>query len=184
MDVDKTPTKPKAVTRSQAALPTPPSSSPFRVVDRDVQGAADGIESVHLKNTRSRSSSAQTEETDTPRQLNPYKLLKFFLRLSASNATTLDQTVIGRDEEKATLHAYIASDLEEVGMYVSGPPGTGKTATVTAIGRNLLQEGWQVVELGCMSIKVGDIWKKLGEALECGRTEKDVTAYIKRGTKV
>ena len=112
-------------------------------------------------------------EEDAP-MVGPYKRLKSFLRLSAS-----DGEVIGREDEKQALRAYLRSTGgQDVGLYVSGPPGTGKTATVTSLGRELETEAWRVVELGCMGLKAGDMWSRIGDALHCEETEAGVVASL------
>jgi cell division control protein 6 len=70
-----------------------------------------------------------------------------------------------------------------VGLYVSGPPGTGKTALVTAMGREMALSGWIVVEVGCMGVKTGDMWAQLAEQLGCDRTEAGVQAAIAQSGK-
>lgn len=150
-------------------LPTPPPSTPPEEV-----AAAPDVLGVEILET----SDAETEKAPA----NPYKQLKSFLRLSTSftAGASVDETIIGRQEEKSAIRAYVgASEAEsDVGMYVSGPPGTGKTALVTAIGRDLAEDGWKVVEIGCMGMKPTDIWKEIGEALDCGKTEKDIKEYM------
>lgn len=150
-------------------LPTPPPSTPPEEV-----AAAPDVLGVEILET----SDAETEKAPA----NPYKQLKSFLRLSTSftAGASVDETIIGRQEEKSAIRAYVsASEAEsDVGMYVSGPPGTGKTALVTAIGRDLAEDGWKVVEIGCMGMKPTDMWKEIGEALDCGKTEKDIKEYI------
>jgi hypothetical protein len=114
------------------------------------------------------------------RQLNPYKQLKAHLRLST---TTASQTIVGREEEKSFLRTYLLSPTAtDVGMYVSGPPGTGKTATVTLVSREMVSVGWEVVEMGCMGLKITDMWRKLGEQLGCGKTEREVQEYLEHTT--
>lgn len=150
-------------------LPTPPPSTPPEEV-----AAAPDVLGVEILET----SDAETEKAPA----NPYKQLKSFLRLSTSftAGASVDETIIGRQEEKSAIRAYVsASEAEsDVGMYVSGPPGTGKTALVTAIGRDLAEDGWKVVEIGCMGMKPTDMWKEIGEALDCGKTEKDIKEYM------
>ncbi|OCF32524.1 hypothetical protein I316_05704 [Kwoniella heveanensis BCC8398] len=182
-DVDKTPTKSRPVTRSTVLPPTPPPSSPS-VRDAEI------IERVGLMRMQSDQTEigddAVTSREAKEKKTNPYKQLKAFLRLSSTPSseavTSLDQVIIGRDEEKAILRSYLANRNDvDVGMYVSGPPGTGKTALVTALGRQLTEEeGWQVVELGCMGLKTTDIWRRIGEELGCGKTERDVKEYLKQ----
>jgi len=115
-------------------------------------------------------------DDDVPlKKKNPYKILKSFLRLSG------EQQIVGREDEKAILMDYLNKGNEnDVGVYVSGPPGTGKTATVTSMGRDLRKQGWEVVELGCMGMKVGDVWKRLAEGLSCVKSEESVRSHLAR----
>ncbi len=181
--MDKTPTKPRPSARRATTFPTPPPSSPMREAELDA--AAKRIELIRMKSDVSSTSSRDSEMELLREKSNPYKQLKAFLRLSAANNSPVDQRIIGREQEKATLRTYLkAQSGRDVGMYISGPPGTGKTALVTALGRGLASEGWQVAELGCMGLKIGDVWRRLGEALGCGKTESDVQASLSRsGTR-
>lgn len=169
MDTHKTPTKPKPTTRAQYSkgLYTPPPSSPT------VEDTTKRIELIRMQSSLS-SSSTSSEEAKSS---NPYKYLKSFLRLSTSDGE-LDKAIVGRTTEKETLGQYLASTEREVGMYVSGPPGTGKTALVTALGRGLASTGWGVVEIGCMGLKAGDLWRRLGEELGCVKTEAGVLDHL------
>ncbi|KIR75448.1 DNA clamp loader [Cryptococcus deuterogattii CA1014] len=171
--VAHTSSKNRPVTRSIAMLPTPPPSTP----PEEVAAAADVLGLGLVLETLD-ASDAETEKAPA----NPYKQLKSFLRLSTSFAAgaSIDETIIGRQEEKSAIRAYISTSEAEsdVGMYVSGPPGTGKTALVTAIGRELADDGWKVVEIGCMGMKATDMWKEIGGMLSCGKTEKDIKGYM------
>lgn len=115
------------------------------------------------------------------REANPYKHLKAALRLCSIPGSTANDTIIGREEEKAAISQYLADEEsdKDVGMYVSGPPGTGKTALVTVFGRQKAEQGWRVVEVGCMGLKVNDLWPRLGDELGCGKTEEEVTKFLK-----
>jgi hypothetical protein len=182
MDVEKTPTKPKTraqVHQAAAVLPTPPPSSPFSPSD-DVALTAERMELVRMRSDSTIEDDDTATEVDenefAGRTLNPYKHLKTFLRLSSSR----DQTIVGREEEIDALKSYIADAVtHDVGMYVSGPPGTGKTATIASLSRDLKKAGWEVAEMGCMGAKVTDIWRSMGEQLGCGRTERDVVAHLR-----
>lgn len=184
MDVDKTPTKPK--TRAQAhqvaiQLPSPPSS-PFIQTPPDIDATAERMGLVRMRSDVSDDpTEVETDTEDEPQRkhINPYKQIKAFLRLS----TSPKQTIVGREEETIALRAYLADQNSiDVGMYVSGPPGTGKTATVTSLGRQMRTEGWHFIELGCMGLKVADVWRRMGEQMGCGKTERDVVAHLESGT--
>jgi Cdc6-like AAA superfamily ATPase len=132
------------------------------------------------------SDSTEVDDAPTPvdesipmRSKNAYKHLKSFLRLSSTTAKSSSADVIGREDEKAILRSYFSlRSAYDVGLYVSGPPGTGKTALITAMGREMAREGWSVVEVGCMGVKTGDIWAQLAEQLGCDRTENAVQTAI------
>jgi len=167
MDIHKTPTKPTTRAQYSKGLYTPPPSSPT------VEDTAKRIELIRMQSSLSSSSSS----SDEAKSSNPYKYLKSFLRLSTSG-DDLDKVIVGRAAEKETLRTYLGSKERQVGMYVSGPPGTGKTALVTALGRGMTATGWRVVEIGCMGLKVGDMWSRLGEELGCGKTEAGVVDHV------
>jgi cell division control protein 6 len=189
-DVERTPTKRKASTSmsastststlGRAAYPTPPLSSPLQG-DADVDATTERIELIRM----------QSDQGEKEEAKNPYKHLKSFLRLSSSTTSsgakgTADECVIGREDEKAVLRSYLSlRSVADVGLYVSGPPGTGKTALVTAMGRDLEVEGWRVILVGCMGLKVADMWPRLAEQLHCSPTEEDVlSALIRRDTLI
>ncbi|KJE03437.1 DNA clamp loader [Cryptococcus gattii NT-10] len=153
-EVPETPTKSRV--NQASCLLTPPPSSP----DLATEGAAD------FKPTR---------------EANPYKRLKAALRLSTISGFTDNEVIIGREQEKAVVSQYLIDEKndKDVGMYVSGPPGTGKTALVTAFGRQKAEQGWRVVEVGCMGLKISDVWPRLGDELGCGKTEEGVTEFVK-----
>lgn len=180
MDVDDTPTKKgKRPLRTAAMLLTPPPSSP---VSEDL---VDAIESV---NVHSRDAS-RSPSRDTPTAFtNAYRALKAALRLSSAPAGTSiasGNEIVGRDDEKAVLQSYLSLvSSSDVGMYVSGPPGTGKTALTTAVGRGLAAQGWRVAEVGVMGLRATDVWARLGDELGCGRSEEDIVAHLgQRGSK-
>ncbi|KAL1745371.1 P-loop containing nucleoside triphosphate hydrolase protein [Schizophyllum fasciatum] len=78
--------------------------------------------------------------------------------------------VVGRNDERALIAAFIDSFLggktSGQSLYVSGSPGTGKTALVTAILSKYQQsqEDVQVLTLNCMAFKdVDALWDRLIE---------------------
>jgi hypothetical protein len=46
----------------------------------------------------------------------------------------------------------------------------------------MVSVGWEVVEMGCMGLKITDMWRKLGEQLGCGKTEREVQEYLEHTT--
>lgn len=182
IDLDKTPTKPRTKCPKSTRyhqLPTPPLSSPTEMTDAVRRMELIRMQS-DLSTTSSTSIATETSITsDDTRPSNPYKFLKSFLRLSSSTSDETDQIIVGRAPEKHILKQYLVSQETEVGMYISGPPGTGKTALVTAMGRDLArQQGWNVVEFGCMGLKPADMWKRLAEGLGCGGSESEVRSHL------
>lgn len=162
MDVDPN-SKGKGKAKEEILI-TPPPSSP----------AAELVYAMDDVTCRDASESPSPEVAPA----NPYRALKARLRLSARSSDALD-AIVGREDEKAVFQTYLGLvSTEDVGMYVSGPPGTGKTALTTAVGRSLAAQGWRVAEVGVMGLKAADVWARLGAELGCGKTESAVTKHL------
>ena len=89
-------------------------------------------------------------------------------------------TLIGRDEERKALHSFLEGAINSgVGrcVYVSGPPGTGKSALVSEIRQGIRnKEGLKSAYINCMSLKTSaDIYDKLA-------TELLAEDHLKEGT--
>lgn len=77
----------------------------------------------------------------------------------------------GREEERATIESFLlgfdTKSPEEVQpvLYVSGSPGTGKTALVNSILASMpMTSDTRVVFVNCMAYKnVDELWERLGE---------------------
>ncbi|BEI89050.1 uncharacterized protein CcaverHIS019_0204120 [Cutaneotrichosporon cavernicola] len=164
-DADRTPTK--RGFRPTVPLTPPPSSPSTTKLTEDMM-------SMCSRTT------TPLDDSDARSFSNAYRALKHGLRLSSSSGDGTSSAIIGRDNEKAILGSYLSLvSASDVGMYVSGPPGTGKTALTTAVGRGLAEQGWRVVEVSVMGLKPQDVWTRLGVELGCGGSEDDVIAHLK-----
>ena len=78
--------------------------------------------------------------------------------------------LVGRDEERDELNSFVRKGIESKGgrsLYVSGPPGTGKSALVGEICNGFRETvDVQMAYINCMSVKSSkDIYSKLIEDL-------------------
>ncbi len=121
------------------------------------------------------------------KHLDGYKALKAVLR--CSSASTGEEGgaggeeegdgVVGRSAEKAFLRRYLAggdaasAQPAAPAVYVSGPPGTGKTAVVTSLSRSLCKAStahgaWKVALINCMGLSSvrarEDLWTRIADA--------------------
>ena len=94
--------------------------------------------------------------------------------------------LIGREEERCELNAFIQGGIKSRSgccMYVSGPPGTGKSALVAEVCGELQgEEDVQKAYINCMSVKNSkDIYYKLIEDLSDNdmNTEGDGMAILR-----
>jgi cell division control protein 6 len=79
----------------------------------------------------------------------------------------------GRDQERATLEAFVSSfgnaDAHTT-LYISGSPGTGKTALVNSVLRDL---DVNIISINCMALNSVDaLWERLLDDLESGKKNK------------
>ncbi|CAK9786382.1 P-loop containing nucleoside triphosphate hydrolase protein [Cutaneotrichosporon oleaginosum] len=163
---DGTPTKQRAK-QAVPLTPTPPLPDAAEVA-------------THFDDISAWTRATVPSETVKRSAPNAYRVLKHRLRLSPSPDDSANFAIVGRDHEKSVLGAYLSLvSTSDAGMYVSGPPGTGKTALTTAVGRELASQGWQVIEVSVMGLKAQDVWTRLGAELGCKGSEKDVTAHLK-----
>ncbi|KAF5386236.1 hypothetical protein D9615_002675 [Tricholomella constricta] len=102
-----------------------------------------------------------------------------FLRSTCNNANA---QIAGRDAERATIQAFLASFLgvsdnecdaaQSTSLYISGSPGTGKTALVNSVLRETTTDA-QVIFINCMALNsVESLWERLIEELDDGRKHK------------
>ena len=95
----------------------------------------------------------------------------------------------GRAEERKVIELFIASFLageeqDHTSLYISGSPGTGKTALVNDVLRvsrgNLEAHGVRAVLINCMALKgIDAIWAALAEVLDGEHTQGRRTRKLK-----
>ena len=117
----------------------------------------------------------------TPRSNTVYnRARQLFLRSGSSQ-------LIGREKERSQLHTFLERGIITKGgrcLYVSGPPGTGKSAFVERLTGQLSgRDDVSIAYLNCMSIKdVQDVYTRLRTDLdgEDAPTKGEAVAALKR----
>lgn len=67
--------------------------------------------------------------------------------------------------EKELITRFVKSNDEETTLYISGPPGTGKTALVNSILRDFTSDS-RVISINCMALNtVDELWDRIIEEL-------------------
>ncbi|KAL0956678.1 hypothetical protein HGRIS_002805 [Hohenbuehelia grisea] len=98
-------------------------------------------------------------------------LLPIYVRARALLRATCNSTtsIAGRDQERQLIKSFISSSDAEPSLYISGSPGTGKTALVNSVLRELdgqLGEA-KIVSINCMALNnVDALWDRLCEELD------------------
>ena len=118
--------------------------------------------------------------TPAPSALLPlHARARALLRATTTTASAAD-CLAGRDDERATIRAFLSDDADENGcegeeakggvLYISGAPGSGKTALVTAL---LAETAVRIVFVNCMALDGPDaLWARLLEELRPTSTGK------------
>ncbi|CAG0896228.1 unnamed protein product [Darwinula stevensoni] len=96
--------------------------------------------------------------------------------------------LIGREMEISFLHDFISENLRKknsASLYVSGPPGTGKTASINHILENFKDDlpAHKAILINCMAVKnVSSVYfhiaKGLDGAFPCQKGEKETITWI------
>ncbi|RDB16817.1 Cell division control protein 6 [Hypsizygus marmoreus] len=120
----------------------------------------------------------------TPPPTPPFSLLSIHARARALLRSTCNNTntaIAGRDAERATINEFITSflgdsndtnDASSTSLYISGSPGTGKTALVNSVLRSIPSEA-KIVFINCMALNnVESLWDRLIEELEDSKKHK------------
>ncbi|CAA7260582.1 unnamed protein product [Cyclocybe aegerita] len=130
----------------------------------------------------------------TPPPTPPTSLLPIHSRARALLRSTCNNTqaqIAGRDNERAAILSFLAPFIEGTSMnddeavnsmFISGTPGTGKTALVNAIIRELSSDtncDVKVISINCMALKsVDGLWERMIE--EFGEAPKRKSAASKK----
>ncbi|KAJ7899034.1 P-loop containing nucleoside triphosphate hydrolase protein [Mycena leptocephala] len=111
----------------------------------------------------------------TPPPTPPNSLLPIHARARALLRATCNSPateMAGRDSERAAISAFFASlidhadAVEHTSLYISGSPGTGKTALVNSVLRTLDINQVKVITINCMALNsVDTLWERLIEEL-------------------
>ncbi|KAK7005793.1 AAA domain-containing protein, partial [Favolaschia claudopus] len=122
----------------------------------------------------------------TPPPTPPNSLLPIHVRARALLRATCNSSateMAGRDAERDTISSFFASlmdreDISELGsLYISGSPGTGKTALVNSILRGIDLGNAKVISINCMALNSVDaLWERLVEELNPAADKKRKTA--------
>ena len=136
------------------------------------------ISSTHVAATPTTSLMELTLSTPPPSP--PTSLFPIQARVRALLRSTYNNnssSIAGRDEERTSLLKFLTSFIDGMSMknndthttmFISGAPGTGKTALVNAIVRDVLAENddIKVISINCMALKSVDaLWERIIEDL-------------------
>ncbi|XP_036341778.1 cell division control protein 6 homolog [Rhagoletis pomonella] len=154
--------------------------SPSRLIDRlsiDERNAADTDEDEEYTSAGAEEAKVETRVTPTR---NKYQSARRVL----NSAET--QNLPGREQQLQELREFFQEHLQEQrsgSLYVSGQPGTGKTACLSLLLRSPeLSKKLQCVYINCTSIaSINGVYKKLCTEIKLhpsGRSERDYLAAV------
>lgn len=128
----------------------------------------------------------------TPPPTPPKLLLPIYARARAllrATCNSEDSQIAGREEETAKIHGFIDSFLgssKEVkeaplALYISGSPGTGKTALVNTVLHTITAADVRVVNINCMALSnVDTLWDRLFEEIQQTTSKRKGTGRSKK----
>lgn len=155
---------------------TPPSTpSKVRVMEMDNQKP---VKKVNLLNT------PPATPTKSPARLsrtNVYSKAKALFQ-RGYNGDSDNSTLIGRVNEGSELNKFLSDNITNNtcnSLYISGPPGTGKTAQVNLSFAKLDQKNTKVLKINCMTMTKPE---HIFHEIYCGITNTHSADYHKRKT--
>lgn len=117
---------------------------------------------THAKDTPPKPLPPTPAATPSKADMTVYARARALLR----DACDSDSTIVGRSAERAAVHAFLDGTTDDTSgcMYVSGMPGTGKTALVRAV---VEERDAQVALINCVSLSsphqvAGEVTKAIG----------------------
>ncbi|KAH7913453.1 P-loop containing nucleoside triphosphate hydrolase protein [Hygrophoropsis aurantiaca] len=121
----------------------------------------------------------------TPPPTPPVSLLPIYVRVKATLRSTCTGSSIlaGRDEERAIIETFVTSpwegeaSSETTSLYISGTPGTGKTALVNSVLHSLQSDEdmtrIKIALVNCMALgSIDALWERLSEEFCAGKSTK------------
>lgn len=119
----------------------------------------------------------------TPRRLLPLHIRAKALLRSTSN--DINATITCRDAEHDAitgfLQSFVSGSAAQRCLYISGSPGTGKTALLNSVLRTLDHDQCNVVSINCMTLKGADaLWQKLFDDLISADAELNKVMHPKK----
>lgn len=146
--------------------------------------------------------STSTTPSKVRKLLDGFKALKQVLRCSSSvgglieieTSETEANDIIGRSVEKEVIQAYLSSGkTDSKSLYISGPPGTGKTALISSSLSRLPPDQCKVSFVNCMGLsttgKHRELWSRVGkdweliDAAKMKKTKETEQQVVEQGLK-
>ncbi|KAF7306005.1 AAA domain-containing protein [Mycena chlorophos] len=124
--------------------------------------------------------SLATPPPTPPSALLPLHVQARALLRATSNSPATDMAA--RDQERVVIADFFASllhdaETQHTSLYISGSPGTGKTALVNSVLRALPADQAKVITINCMALNSVDVlWDRLTEELGGNADKKRKTA--------
>lgn len=170
------PPKPRSTWASTVQIGKATVAAPSPITPRHRDAAATGVPSIfvtprHRVGVIGKPSTPLTPRTSSTARVSAPTVYSQARQLFARS--TEPGRLVGRDDERGELNSFISTCIKRTAsgcLYVSGPPGTGKSALVAEVCRELdLGDTCTQSYVNCMSVKhARDIYAKMFEDLSAG----------------